>query len=172
MNRHIRIRFHYPILLRKFFSAVFDVEINFFFYISTTCSNQEDVERLVNELCTKGVARLTDLGQIIRVTSDEQQVKRVSQMPKVIRSQQPTVAIITAQFCEKLAVDSMIDNKDTYVRYKGEGESNVYTLGNIGQHRVVATKLPAVGNSRSAMIAAGNTTTRLLGKKIFNSIDI
>nr|XP_046917582.1 uncharacterized protein LOC124497938 [Dermatophagoides farinae]XP_046917583.1 uncharacterized protein LOC124497938 [Dermatophagoides farinae] len=130
---------------------------------ATTCSNQEDVERLVNELCTKGVARLTDLGQIIRVTSDEQQVKRVSQMPKVIRSQQPTVAIITAQFCEKLAVDSMIDNKDTYVRYKGEGESNVYTLGNIGQHRVVATKLPAVGNSRSAMIAAGNTTTRLLG---------
>lgn len=91
-------------------------------------------------------------------------------MPKVIRSQQPTVAIITAQFCEKLAVDSMIDNKDTYVRYKGEGDSNqVYTLGNIGQHRVVATKLPAVGNSRSAMIAAGNTTTRLLGKKlIFN----
>nr|XP_027200763.1 uncharacterized protein LOC113794821 [Dermatophagoides pteronyssinus] len=131
---------------------------------ATTCSNPEDVERLVDELCSKGVARLTDLGQVIRVTSDEQQVKRVSQMPKVIRSQQPTVAIITAQFCEKLAVDSMIDNKDTYVRYKGEGDSNqVYTLGNIGQHRVVATKLPAVGNSRSAMIAAGNTTTRLLG---------
>ncbi|OTF77999.1 UDP Phosphorylase-like protein [Euroglyphus maynei] len=120
---------------------------------ATTCSNQEDVERLVTDLCAKGVARLTDLGQ----------VKRVSQMPKVIRSQQPTVAIITAQFCEKLAVDAMIDNKDTYVRYKGEGESNVYTLGTIGQHRVVATKLPAVGNSRSAMIAAGNTTTRLLG---------
>lgn len=46
------------------------------------------------------------------------------------------------------------------------GESNVYTLGNIGPHRVVATKLPAVGNSRSAMIAAGNTTTRLLGNSI------
>lgn len=149
-----------------------DSKLIFFknFLYSTTCSNPEDVERLVDELCSKGVARLTDLGQVIRVTSDEQQVKRVSQMPKVIRSQQPTVAIITAQFCEKLAVDSMIDNKDTYVRYKGEGDSNqVYTLGNIGQHRVVATKLPAVGNSRSAMIAAGNTTTRLLGKKlIFN----
>ena len=43
------------------------------------------------------------------------------------------------------------------------GESNVYTLGTIGHHRVVSTKLPAIGNSRNAMIAAGNTTTRLLG---------
>jgi len=36
-------------------------------------------------------------------------------------------------------------------------------LGTIGWHRVVSTKLPAVGHSRGAMIAAGNTTTRLLG---------
>lgn len=43
------------------------------------------------------------------------------------------------------------------------GESNVYTLGNIGPHRVVCTKLPTVGHTREAMIAAGNTTTRLLG---------
>ena len=43
------------------------------------------------------------------------------------------------------------------------GESNVYTLGNIGCHRVVSTKLPAIGHSRTALIAAGNTTTRLLG---------
>ena len=50
-----------------------------------------------------------------------------------------------------------------FVLYHVAGESNVYTLGNIGSHRVVATKLPAVGNSRSAMIAAGSTTTRLLG---------
>lgn len=44
------------------------------------------------------------------------------------------------------------------------GESNVYTLGNIGIHRVVCTKLPTVGHTREAMIAAGNTTTRLLGE--------
>lgn len=43
------------------------------------------------------------------------------------------------------------------------GESNIYTLGNIGAHRVVCTKLPTVGRDRSASIAAGNTTTRLLG---------
>lgn len=43
------------------------------------------------------------------------------------------------------------------------GESNVYTLGTIGAHRVVTTKLPSVGRTREAMTAAGNTTTRLLG---------
>ncbi|VDP49847.1 unnamed protein product [Soboliphyme baturini] len=43
------------------------------------------------------------------------------------------------------------------------GESNIYTLGNIGDHVVVSTKLSAVGSSRSAMISAGSITTRLLG---------
>jgi hypothetical protein len=45
----------------------------------------------------------------------------------------------------------------------------VYTLGNIGVHRVVCTKLPTVGHTRNAMIAAGNTTTRLLGT--FQQVD-
>lgn len=49
------------------------------------------------------------------------------------------------------------------------GESNVYTLGNIGAHRVVCTKLPTVGHTREAMTAAGNTTTRLLGT--FQKVD-
>lgn len=49
------------------------------------------------------------------------------------------------------------------------GESNVYTLGNIGPHRVVSTKLPTVGHTREAIIAAGSTTTRLLGT--FQAVD-
>jgi hypothetical protein len=44
------------------------------------------------------------------------------------------------------------------------GESNVYTLGTLGCHRVVTTKLPTAGHTREAMTAAGNTTTRLLGR--------
>ncbi|CAG4992747.1 unnamed protein product [Parnassius apollo] len=48
-------------------------------------------------------------------------------------------------------------------------ESNVYTLGTIGAHRVVTTKLPSVGRTREAMTAAGNTTTRLLG--IFQKVE-
>lgn len=49
------------------------------------------------------------------------------------------------------------------------GESNVYTLGNIGAHRIVTTKLPCIGSTREAMTAAGNTTTRLLGT--FQKVD-
>lgn len=89
---------------------------------------------MVLELVAKGVARFTDSPgagrQVVRVTSDETQVKRVRQMPDVGRSQQPTIAIITAQFCEKLAVDAMIENKDTYVRYKVEGTSLCFFFGN------------------------------------------
>lgn len=52
---------------------------------------------------------------------------------------------------------------------KFTGESNVYTLGNIGAHRIVSTKLPSVGSTREAMTATGNTTTRLLGT--FQKVD-
>ena len=44
------------------------------------------------------------------------------------------------------------------------GESNVYTIGYIGEHKVVSTKLPQIGYHRAAQISSGNTTTRLLGK--------
>ena len=51
-----------------------------------------------------------------------------------------------------------------------KGESNVYTIGDIGGHRVVSTKLPHLGrDTRSAKISSGNTTTRLLG--IFQRVD-
>jgi hypothetical protein len=43
-------------------------------------------------------------------------------------------------------------------------ESNVYTLGTIGSHKVVSVKLPKMGSTRTATIAAENTVTRLLGK--------
>ncbi|CAF0973880.1 unnamed protein product [Rotaria magnacalcarata] len=74
----------------------------------------------------------------------------------------PTIAIITVNYFEKLAVDSMIENKVTFVRHKA-GESNVYTIGTIGPHHVVSTKLPLIGRSRTAQISTGSTTTRLLG---------
>jgi hypothetical protein len=46
----------------------------------------------------------------------------------------------------------------------------VYTLGNIGVHRAVYTlQLPMVGHTSNAIIAAGNTTTRLLGT--FKQVD-
>lgn len=130
----------------------------------STQSAEEEVHLHLRELLAKHLIKEMDSGSYTRVTQNDTEVKLVRQMPTVHGSQQPTIAIITAQYCEKLAVDVMIENKNTFVRYKTEGESNVYTLGNIGAHRVVSTKLPTVGHSRGALIAAGNTTTRLLGK--------
>jgi hypothetical protein len=47
--------------------------------------------------------------------------------------------------------------------YKLNGDSNVYTIGNIGPHRVVLTKLSTIGDSREATISAASITGRLLG---------
>lgn len=127
------------------------------------------VEAKLIELQEKGVVKAMEHGAFTRVVHQDTQVKVVKQMPTMASSKQPTIAIITAQYCEKLAVDSMIENKETFVRYTTVGESNVYTLGNIGGHRIVCTKLPTVGHTREAMTAAGNTTTRLLGT--FQKVD-
>ena len=43
------------------------------------------------------------------------------------------------------------------------GETQAYTIGDIGSHRCVVTKLPLTGHSREAAIASGSSTTRLLG---------
>lgn len=43
-------------------------------------------------------------------------------MPTMISAKQPTIAIITAQYCEKLAVDAMLENKETFVRYTTVGK--------------------------------------------------
>ncbi|CAF0984238.1 unnamed protein product [Adineta steineri] len=85
--------------------------------------------------------------------------KSIAELSSTFR---PTIAIITVNYFEKLAVDAMIENKITFVRHKA-GESNVYTIGTIGSHHVVSTKLPLIGRSRTAQISTGSTTTRLLG---------
>ncbi|XP_012269161.2 uncharacterized protein LOC105693664 isoform X2 [Athalia rosae] len=127
------------------------------------------VEVILQELQTKGLVKAMDHGAFTRIVHQDTQIQVVKQMPTMTTSKQPTIAIITAQYCEKLAVDALIENKETYVRYTTVGESNVYTLGNMGAHRIVCTKLPTVGHTREAMTAAGNTTTRLLGT--FQKVD-
>ncbi|XP_042206747.1 uncharacterized protein LOC121855722 isoform X2 [Homarus americanus] len=133
----------------------------------------EDVELFIAALTQKGLIKPMAPGCFTRVVQNETDVKVVRQMPTITTNKQPTIAIITAHYSEKLAVDTMIENQETFVRYTTVGgtygESNIYTLGNIGAHRVVCTKLPTVGHDRSASIAAGNTTTRLLGT--FQKVD-
>lgn len=50
------------------------------------------------------------------------EVKIVKQMPTQIAGCKPTVAIITSKYYEKLAVDAMMENKTTFVKYKTEGD--------------------------------------------------
>ncbi|KRX60742.1 hypothetical protein T09_9520 [Trichinella sp. T9] len=124
----------------------------------------EVVRLYLTELMSRGLIAQLENCQWIRVNRlAEFQNAMVKQMPKVGHSDTPTVAIVTYLYVEKIAVDAMIENRKTYVRYKTDGESNVYTLGNIGNRRVVSTKLSAVGQTRSAMISSGSITTRLLG---------
>lgn len=127
----------------------------------------EDVKNHVNKLQEKLLVKSLEHGAFTRIEKNRVQV--VKAMPTIVKSRQPTIAIITAQYCEKLAVDAMMDDKETYVRYTTVGESNVYTLGDMGPHRIVCTKLPTIGHTREAMTAAGNTITRLLGT--FQNVD-
>ncbi|KAL4707937.1 hypothetical protein ACJJTC_013728 [Scirpophaga incertulas] len=129
--------------------------------------SKAEVKDALESLEEKGLTRTMSEGLYIRQHSVDTQV--VKQMPTLCSSRQPSIAVVTALYCEKQAVDAMMDNQETYVRFTTVGESNVYTLGSIGAHRVVTTKLPSVGRTREAMTAAGNTTTRLLG--IFQKVE-
>ncbi|XP_073832343.1 uncharacterized protein isoform X2 [Musca autumnalis] len=130
---------------------------------------EQDVILVFMSLKERGLIKSMEYNSYTRIHHEDKDIKVVKQMPTIASNKQPTIAIITAQYCEKLAVDAMLENKETFVRYTTVGESNVYTLGNIGAHRIVSTKLPSVGSTREAMTATGNTTTRLLGT--FQKVD-
>ncbi|XP_069965558.1 uncharacterized protein [Bactrocera oleae] len=149
---------------------------------------EQDVLLVFISLKERGLIKSMEYNSYTRIHHEDKEIKVVKQMPTIASNKQPTIAIITAQYCEKLAVDAMLENKETFVRYttvdtdpnltntlrkskkkRRFGESNVYTLGNIGAHRIVSTKLPSVGSTRESMTATGNTTTRLLGT--FQKVD-
>ena len=56
------------------------------------------------------------------------EVKIVKQMPAQAPGKKPTIAIITSRYYEKLAVDAMMEDKTTFVKYKTEGINTQYTL--------------------------------------------
>ncbi len=47
-------------------------------------------------------------------------------MPIQSGPNKPTIAVITSKYYEKLAVDSMMENKTTFVRFKSEGERAIW----------------------------------------------
>jgi hypothetical protein len=89
-----------------------------------THSSGPDVEEFVDSLLNRGLIRPVGpegAGLYTRVTQDDSDLQVVRQMPTIASTAQPTIAIITANYCEKLAVDAMIENKQTYVRYNTVG---------------------------------------------------
>lgn len=126
----------------------------------------------LNDLQKRGLIKEVDKGMWMRIPVSQQNnpdVKMVEELPFLSHQQQPTIAIITSLYCEKLAVDAMIEEKATFVKYKTDGDSQVYTLGRIGKHRVVSTKLSKGGLQQKSMISAENTITRLLG--VFSRVE-
>lgn len=57
-----------------------------------------------------------------RIHHEDKEIKVVKQMPTISSQKQPTIAIVTAQYCEKMAVDAMLENTETFVRYTTVGE--------------------------------------------------
>ncbi|VDN13271.1 unnamed protein product [Dibothriocephalus latus] len=99
----------------------------------------------------------------LQVLHKVEELRGADNMRSLSHEQKPTIAIITNLLCEKLAVDALMERKTTYVRYKTEGDSNVYTIGYIGKQKVISVKLPMVGRELQAKISSGSITTRLLG---------
>lgn len=128
-------------------------------------SDEATVRQILSELQLqkKIKAMENNLNAFTRVQGEMENITVVKQMPKVEAAKQPTIAIITGQYFEKMAMDSMMTNRQTFVRYATVGETVAYTLGDIGGHRCVVTKLPMTGHTREASIASGSSTTRLLG---------
>ncbi|KHN78907.1 hypothetical protein Tcan_18053 [Toxocara canis] len=122
----------------------------------------KEVEEFLHELEALGVVQKLQ-NEWIRV--DTVKVDESKQVGGTLSRDRhsPTVAIITCLFVEKQCVDAIIENSTTVHRYRSGGDSNVYTLGWIGKHRVVATKLAVIGDTREATTSAGSITTRLLG---------
>lgn len=56
--------------------------------------------------------------QIYLIIAEEVPTIVIQQMPTLARKDRPTIAVITSNYYEKLAVDAMMENKTTYVKYQ------------------------------------------------------
>ncbi|OAF70058.1 hypothetical protein A3Q56_02195 [Intoshia linei] len=117
------------------------------------------IAKLIKEKLIKEISE----GYYIRYTEEDEKSQDYQTINDNLGGKKPVVAIITSKYCEKLAIEAIMEDKLSFAQFKKEGESNAYTVGRIGSICVVTTKLPMVGKIRKAQIASANTTTRLLG---------
>lgn len=76
-------------------------------------------------LKNRGVIKPMEYNSFTRIHHEDTEIKIVKQMPTIASNKQPTIAIISAQYCEKLAVDAMLENKETFVRYTTVGKEKL-----------------------------------------------
>lgn len=95
------------------------------------------------------------------------EIKMVSEMPRLIGREAPTVALVTVLYCDKQAMDTMMDDKVSYVVHSvdstGNSKSTVYTVGRIGDHKVVAMKLRKIAIQGSTKASHAKAIEQLIG---------
>lgn len=85
--------------------------------------DEAEVYQIIISLQKRGLIKSMEFNSFTRVHHEDTEIKVVKQMPTIASNKQPTIAIITAQYCEKVAVDSMLENKETFVRYTTVGKN-------------------------------------------------
>jgi len=90
---------------------------------SSFVSEERTIRHILSELQLQKKIRAmeTNLNAFTRVQRDQENIVVVKQMPRVEAAKQPTIAIIVGQYYEKTAVDAMMTNRQTFVRYATVG---------------------------------------------------
>ncbi|KAL1373532.1 hypothetical protein pipiens_018608 [Culex pipiens pipiens] len=96
---------------------------------------EEEVLQIMLLLKERGLIKSMEYNSFTRIHHDDKEIKIVKQMPTIASNKQPTIAIITAQYCEKLAVDAMLENKETFVRYTTVGTSPETPINGLQRNR-------------------------------------
>lgn len=60
---------------------------------------------------------------LVSLLAEEEPTIVIQQMPTLSNKQQPSIAVITSNYYEKLAVDAMMEDKTTYVKFQAVGKS-------------------------------------------------
>lgn len=89
---------------------------------SERCWDEEALAAMVAALQERGlIVSVPDQpGAFTRAPHGQDEVQVVRSVPRGAAGQ-PTIAVVTSLYCEKLAVDAMLSDTETYVRYNTVG---------------------------------------------------
>lgn len=92
------------------------------FIAETLKISVEEILKFLKDLENKEIAAVLENGQWIRQAPALEQ----HAMHGKVQKAGPTVAIITALYSEKLAVDAMLESRETFVKYKTDGSKFIF----------------------------------------------